>query len=149
MPLVVELVHEGYLISTDRSRVDVRAVHDALSTEAYWATDRPFEVQARAIEHSPLLVGAYLGGEQVGFARMVTDLATFAWLADVFVLAAHRGGGLGTTMVRTIVEHPAVADLRLQVLATADAHGLYERFGYTALDEPRKWMHRTGHGAGR
>ena len=86
---------------------------------------------------------------QVGFARMVTDLATFAWLCDVYVLDEHRGGGLGTAMVRLIVEHPAVGDIRLQLLGTADAHGLYARFGYTPLAEPARWMVRRRADPGR
>lgn len=140
---IIEVRHGDILISTDPTRVDVAEVHRFLSTESYWAQGRPREVQERAIEHSHLVIGAYASsGAQVGFARMVTDLATWAWLSDVYVLPAHRGGGLGTAMVRTIVEHPDVVDVRLQFLATRDAHGLYARFGYTPLDEPARWMHR-------
>lgn len=140
---VVEGRHGDILISTDPARVDVAAVHDFLSNGSYWAAGRPYEVQARAIEHSHLVVGAYTSdGTQVGFARMVTDLATWAWLCDVYVLPGHRGGGLGTALVRTIVEHPDVVGIRFQFLATADAHDLYARFGFTPLEEPRRWMHR-------
>lgn len=140
---VVEFTHRSHLISTDPSRVDVREVHRFLTEESYWAAGRPFDVQARAIEHSHLVVGAYAGdGAQVGFARMVTDLATFAWLADVYVLPTARAGGLGTAMVRTIVEHPDVTAVRWQFLATRDAHGLYGKFGYTPIDDPGFWMHR-------
>ena len=114
-----------------------------MAEESYWAQGRPFDVQRRAIEHSALVVGAYSAdGEQVGFARMVTDLATWAWLCDVFVMPEHRRGGLGTTMVRTIVEHPDVVDVRWQMLATRDAHDLYAKFGYRPLDDPPRWMHR-------
>jgi GNAT superfamily N-acetyltransferase len=144
---IAEVEHGPYVISTDRSRLDVREIHRFLSTESYWAEGRPFDVQARAIEHSNLVVGAYdVQGAQVGFARMVTDLATYGWLCDVYVLADHRGSGLGTAMVRTIVEHPSVADVRWQFLATRDAHGVYARFGYTQLDDPNRWMHRRGPG---
>jgi len=120
----------------------------ALSESSYWARGRPLAVQSAAIANSRLAVGAYHGagadarGVQVGFARMVTDLATFAWLCDVYVLEEHRGGGLGTAMVRLIVEHPTVTGVRLQLLATADAHGLYARFGYAPLAEPSRWMAR-------
>jgi GNAT superfamily N-acetyltransferase len=146
-PDVIERQHGRYLLSTDRSRVDIEAVHRFLSESSYWARGRPIDVQATAVANSLLVVGAHLGAGgdgdvQVGFARMVTDLATFAWLCDVYVLDEHRGGGLGTAMVRLIVEHPAVRDIRLQILATADAHGLYERFGYTPLPEPSRWMNR-------
>ena len=142
---IVELQHHDYLISTDPQRVDVVAVHRFLSEQSYWAQGRPFEVQRRAIEHSALVVGAYAGdGAQVGFARMVTDLATWAWLCDVYVVPEHRGGGLGTAVVRTLVEHPDVAGIRWQFLATRDAHGLYAKVGYRPLDDPTRWMHRGG-----
>jgi GNAT superfamily N-acetyltransferase len=142
---VIEVRHDDVLISTDPRRVDVAAVHRFLSNDSYWAQGRPLELQQQAIEHSHLVVGAYLAdGTQVGFARMVTDLATWAWLCDVYVLPSHRGGGLGTAMARAIVEHPDVADVRLQFLATDDAHQLYAKFGYTALDQPERWMHRRG-----
>jgi GNAT superfamily N-acetyltransferase len=140
---LLELVHGDYTISTDRSRLDHATIHRFLSEESYWAKGRPPELQARAIENSLLVIGAYhRDGAQVGFARMVTDLATWAWLSDVFVLADHRGGGLGSAMVGAIVTHPDVVDLRLQFLATADGHTLYAKFGYTTLDDPSRWMHR-------
>ena len=140
---IVEHQHGDYLISTDPSRLDLASVHRFLSEESYWAQGRPFEVQRRAIEHSALVVGAYTrAGGQVGFARMVTDLATWAWLCDVYVTPEHRGGGLGTAVVRTIVEHPDVAGIRWQFLATRDAHDLYAKFGYRRLDDPARWMHR-------
>jgi GNAT superfamily N-acetyltransferase len=146
---VIQRRHGRYTLSTDPALVDVEAVHRFLSESSYWARGRPFDVQASAIANSPLVVGAYHdlgsdeGGAQVGFARMVTDLATFAWLADVYVLEDHRGGGLGTAMVRMIVEHPAVDGLPLQFLGTADAHGVYARVGYTTVeDDPRRWMVR-------
>jgi GNAT superfamily N-acetyltransferase len=141
--VVVELAHGDYPISTDRTRLDLDAVHRFMAEGSYWAEGRPFEVQRRAVEHSALVVGAYTpAGEQVGFARMVTDLATWAWLCDVYVVPEHRGGGLGTAVVRTIVEHPDVAGVRWQFLATRDAHELYAKFGYRALDDPARWMHR-------
>lgn len=141
----IETHHGDYLISTDPARVDVVAVHRWLSERAYWALGRTFETQRRAIEHSALVVGAYTaGGDQVGFARMVTDLATFAWLADVYVIDEARGTGLGVAIVGTIVEHPDVAMIKRQLLATADAHDLYARFGYEPLSDPDRWMFRLG-----
>ena len=140
---IVEVQHGDYLISTDPARVDIDAVHRLLSEESYWAQDRPLEVQRRAIAHSSLLAGAYTArDEQVAFARMVTDLATWAWLCDVLVAPGHRGCGLGTALVRTIVEHPDVAHVRWQFLATHDAHDLYAKFGYRSLDDPARWMQR-------
>ena len=141
----IETHHGDHLISTDPARVDVVDVHRWLSEQAYWALGRTFETQRRAIEHSALVVGAYTAeGDQVGFARMVTDLATFAWLADVYVIDEARGTGLGAAMVAAIVEHPDVATIKRQLLATADAHDLYARFGYEPLAEPERWMFRLG-----
>lgn len=140
---LVELVHGDYTLSTDRSRLDLVAIHRYLSEQSYWARQRPLDVQARAIENSHLVIGAYhRSGSQVGFARMVTDLATWAWLCDVFVLPEHQGGGLGSAMVGAIVTHPDVVNLTWQFLATADAHALYAKFGYTELDDPTRWMQR-------
>ena len=140
---LVEFRFVDYLVSSDPARIDLVEVHRALSEGSYWARGRPFDVQRRAIEHSALVVGAYAAsGAQVGFARMVTDLATFAWLCDVYVLTKHQGGGLGTAMVGAIVDHPDVAGVRWQFLATRDAHQLYAKFGYRALDDPVRWMHR-------
>ena len=138
----LEQRHGRHLLSTDPARIDVEAVHRFLSESSYWARGRPFEVQATAIANSPLVVGAYDRDTQVGFARMVTDRATFAWLCDVYVLDEHRGGGLGTAMVRLIVEHPDMHGVPMQVLATADAHELYAKFGYARLAEPARWMAR-------
>jgi GNAT superfamily N-acetyltransferase len=112
MPFV-DLLHGEYSISTDPSRLDLLSIHRYLSEESYWATGRDLEVQRRAIEHSALVVGAYRAdGSQVGFGRMVTDLATYAWLADVYVLPAERGRGLGSAMVQAIVEHPDVVGVK-------------------------------------
>jgi len=140
---LIEIRHGDHVISTDPGRVDIDVVHRYLSEDSYWALGRDRAVVSRAITNSNLVVGAYtLGGQQVGFARMVTDLATWGWLCDVFILPEHRGDGLGTAMVAAIVEHPDVADIKWQFLATADAHRLYAKFGFTPLDEPQRWMHR-------
>lgn len=142
-PQLVETQHGDYVLSSDRERLDVALIHDFLTNESYWARGRQLAVQRRAIEGSHLVLGAYEpGGSQVGFARMVTDLSTWAWLCDVFVLPEHRGTGLGTAIVTTIVEHPDVADIGWQFLATQDAHGLYAKLGFTPLAEPARWMHR-------
>lgn len=144
-PTLVEFAHGTYIVSTDRSRLDQAAIHRYLSEDSYWAKGRPADLQQMAIDNSPLVIGAYApDGSQVGFARMVTDLATFAWLCDVFVLPENQGGGLGKAMVGAIVTHPAVAGIRFQLLATADAHTLYSKFAYTSLDDPGRWMHRRG-----
>jgi len=129
----------GYLISTDRQRLDLDAIYTYLSGESYWARGRPRDQIVRGIENS-LPFGVYRDREQVGFARVVTDYATFAWLADVYVLDAHRGHGLGKALVQAVVEHPAVRGLPRLLLATADAHRLYERFGFESLEGDERFM---------
>ncbi len=130
---------DGYLISTDPAKLDREAIWRFLRT-SYWSPGIERDVVERGIENS-LAFGLYgPGGEQAGFARVVTDRARFAWLADVFVLDAHRGRGLGVWLVETIVGHPELQGLKF-VLATADAHGLYERFGFEAAD-PARMMER-------
>jgi GNAT superfamily N-acetyltransferase len=132
---------DGYWVSDDRELVDLELVHGWISREAYWALGRPREVMARAIENS-LVFGLYRAdGGQAGFARMVTDCATFAWLCDVFVAEADRGEGVGSFLVRTAVDHPSVADVR-QVLATMPSRTLYRRHGFTELASPDRWMER-------
>jgi GNAT superfamily N-acetyltransferase len=126
----------GYEISTDRSRLDRRAIH-AFLTEAYWSPGVPFDVVDRSIDRS-LCFGLYApGGEQAGFARVVTDAASFAYLGDVYVLEEHRGRGLGKWLVETALDHPDLAGVRRLVLATADAHSLYARFGFRPADSGR------------
>lgn len=131
----------GYLISTDRERLDRKVIWRFLRT-SYWSPNIARDVVERAIENS-LVFGLFAAdGEQAGFARIVTDRARFAWLADVFVLEPHRGQGLGVWLVETILSHPELGDLRI-VLGTADAHGLYERFGFRAVDAERMMERRV------
>jgi GNAT superfamily N-acetyltransferase len=126
-----------YEISTDPSRLDVDLVHGYLSEEAYWSPGVPREVVERSIENA-LNFGLYRGGAQVGFARVVTDYATFGWLADVFVLEPHRRVGLGRWLVETVLSHPDLRGLRRWILATRDAHELYAPFGFRrAAGDPR------------
>ena len=127
-----------YDISTDPSRLQLAAVH-AYLTRSYWSPGVPRDVVARAIANS-LCFGVYLGDEQVGFARVVTDRSTFAYLADVYVLEGHRGQGLSKRLVATIQSHPELQGLRRWLLATADAHGLYARFGFKPLVAPERLM---------
>ncbi|WP_031507626.1 GNAT family N-acetyltransferase [Streptomyces megasporus] len=134
-------MHVPYEISTDPARLDAARVHHWLSTDAYWALGRSREKQDRAIAGS-LNFGAYDtdSGEQVGYARVVTDRATFAWLCDVYVAPAARGRGLGEALVDAVLDHLEPHGLRRVMLATDDAHGLYERVGFRPMDEPGKWM---------
>ena len=120
---------EGFELDDDRARVDVDAVHRFLSQEAYWARGRPRETVERLVGEASRVVGIYRAGRQVGFARAFTDGVSIAYLADVYVLPEFRGRGLGVELVREIVEGSPFAD-RKWLLHTADAHGLYTRFGF-------------------
>lgn len=137
----MEWRRDGYLISDDPALLDLDAIWDFLRT-SYWAAGVPRAAIERSIENS-LPFGLYdPQGEQAGFARVVTDRARFAWLGDVFVLERHRGMGLGVWLVQSVLDHPHLAGVRL-VLGTSDAHGLYERFGFRAVD-PARMMERRG-----
>ena len=138
----IEHQRDGYTISTDKTRLDTGLIHNFLSEDSYWAQDRPYDVVERSIDHS-LCFGVYAGTEQVGFARVVTDYVTFAWLCDVFIVESHRGRGLGKRLVETVVAHPDLDGIRLFSLATRDAHELYRRYaGFEPLEVPEKWMVR-------
>jgi GNAT superfamily N-acetyltransferase len=130
-----------YLISTDRARLDFDVIHGYISGESYWAKGRSIETIRRSVEHS-LPFGIYKDDRQVGFARVVTDYATFAWIADVFVLEEFRGHGLSKWLMEVILAHPRLQGFRRWVLATKDAHGLYRQFGFTELLRPERWMER-------
>ncbi|CAG1011903.1 amino-acid N-acetyltransferase [Burkholderiales bacterium] len=129
---------DPYEITTDPSRFDIAAIHDFLA-HSYWSPGLPREVLERAIAHS-LCFGLFCEGRQVGFARMITDRATFAYLADVYVLEAHRGKGLARRLVQTILAHPDLQGLRRMMLATRDAHGLYAKFDFQPLAGPQRFM---------
>lgn len=129
---------DTYLISTDREKLDRSLIHRFLET-SYWARGIPRELVDRGIENS-LCFGLYDGDRQVGFARVITDLSTFAYLADVFVLESARGRKLGVWLIETIMAHPQLQGLRRWMLATADAHGLYRKFGFTGLSRPERIM---------
>jgi GNAT superfamily N-acetyltransferase len=138
----MEWRRNGYLISTDPGRLDREAIWGFLRT-AYWSPNVPRAVVERSIENS-LAFGLYApDSDQAGFARAITDRATFAWIADLFVFEQHRGKGLGVWLVETVLSHPHVQPVRKVTLATADAHGLYERFGFAPAD-PERLMQRSG-----
>ncbi|MEV6115615.1 GNAT family N-acetyltransferase [Streptomyces sp. NPDC052109] len=132
---------DGYEFSADTARVDVDRVHAWLSTDAYWAMGRPREKHERAMASS-INFGVYetASGEQVAYARVVTDQALFAWLADVYVDPSVRGKGVGTAFVGRIRDHLEPYGLRRFLLATHDAHGVYEKLGFRPLDRPDQWM---------
>ena len=129
---------QTYEISSDITRLNVDAIH-AFLTKTYWSPGIPFTTVERAVRNS-VCVGAYAGEEQVGFARMVTDSATFAYLADVYVLEEHRGNGLSRRMMEAIMQLPELQGLRRLMLVTRDAHGLYEKFGFKPLAAPARFM---------
>ncbi len=130
--------HDDVRITDDRAQVDLDVVHRFLA-EAYWSPGVPRDVVERAVEHS-LCLSAFRGDAQIGFARVVTDRATFAYLGDVFVLPDHRGRGLGRQLARIAVEHPDTAGVRRFLLATADAHGVYEPLGFGPIPDPQRMM---------
>lgn len=139
--MLVETPRGAYEISTDPERLDVAAIHAALD-RTYWAAGRPLDTVLRSIAGS-LNFGLYApDGAQVGFTRVITDRATFAWVCDVYVLEEHRGLALGKALMEAVTTHPDLQGLRRMMLATADAHGLYAQFGFEPLDEPSLFMGR-------
>jgi GNAT superfamily N-acetyltransferase len=136
---VIESRRDEFLISTDRSRLDLDVIFGFL-TNCYWSRGIPRELVTRSIEHS-LCFGVYDGsGAQVGFARVVSDFATVAYLGDVFILESHRGGGLSKWLMECITQHPALQGLRRWILLTRDAHELYKKFGFTPVKAPERYM---------
>lgn len=127
-----------YEISTDASRLDLNVIHGFLTT-SYWAKNISRDLVERSIRHS-LCFGIFHNGAQIGFARVISDFATFAYLADVFVLPEHRGKGVSKQLMETILEHRDLQGLRRFLLATLDAHGLYAQFGFEPLDHPERYM---------
>jgi len=127
-------------VSTDPAALDLAVVHGFL-TECYWARGIPRETVARSLDHS-LPFGLYRVDRQIGFARVITDYATFAYVGDVFVLDAYRGQGLARWLMECVASHPDLQGLRRWLLATRDAHGLYKHAGYTPLARPEMWMER-------
>jgi GNAT superfamily N-acetyltransferase len=138
--MLQEWQRDPYTVSTDKWRIDLEVVHGFLST-SYWAADIPLEVVRRSIKHS-LVFGVYREQQQIGFARVITDYATFAYVADVFVLEPFRGQGLGLWLMECIIAHPRLQGLRRWTLFTRDAHGLYEKVGFTRAETSERLMER-------
>ncbi len=129
----------GYEISTEETRIDVDVVFHFLSEESYWCPGIARVTVAKSIANS-LCFGAYQGDTQVGFARIVTDRATFALVADVFILEPHRGKGLSKWLMQEVIDHPDLQGLRRLLLLTSDAHSLYAQFGFTEIDNAWRFM---------
>ena len=134
-----EIQEETLLISDDPARLNRELIHRFLSERSYWAKGVPPEIVDRSLDHS-LCIGIYQAGQQVGLARVVTDFATFAWLADVFVVEDKRRQGLGKKLVAAVLGHPRLQGLRRFMLGTKDAAGLYARFGFKPLAQPERFM---------
>ncbi len=137
---IFELHKDDYTISTDPARLDVEVIYGYLS-RSYWANNRTKETVAKSLPSS-LNFGLYQGKTQVGLARVVTDLATFAYLCDVFVLEEHQGKGLGKWAIETVTNYPDLVGIRMLLLATGDAHGLYEQYGFESIPNPERWMRK-------
>jgi GNAT superfamily N-acetyltransferase len=135
----MQRITDDYTIDTDKSRLDLPFIHHFLSTQAYWCLNIPMDTVKRSVENS-LCFGVYLGGQQVGFARIISDYATIAYLGDVFIIPGHRGKGLSKQLVAGIMSHPDLQGLRRWILLTGDAHGLYHQFGWKPVSRPDLYM---------
>jgi len=139
--MVIENTVNGILYSTDKDKLQVAYIHNYLSRDSYWSPNIPLHIVEQSIEGS-ICIGLYDGGQQIGFARIITDEATFAYLADVFVDEAYRGRGYSKELMRFIMELPFTRIIRGFMLGTKDAHGLYEQFDFKPLPEPGRYMIR-------
>ncbi|MBK9155906.1 MAG: GNAT family N-acetyltransferase [Chloracidobacterium sp.] len=137
----MELLHGEFTISTDNTRLDADLIQNFLNQESYWARTRTPEQTLTAIENS-ICFGVFHGERQIGFARVVSDRATFAYLGDVFILEEYRGRSLGKWLMEAVVSHPELQSLRRWVLATRDAHTFYEKYGFQDPVHPERWMER-------
>lgn len=131
----------AYTISTDKSQIDITAVHSYLSNKSYWAKGIKLSQVAKAIEHS-LCFGVYYNKQQIGLARVVTDFVRMAYLADVFIMEVHQGKGLGKRLMTTIMEHPDLQGVSRWILLTRDAHGLYKQYGFVEPPNPEWYMEK-------
>jgi GNAT superfamily N-acetyltransferase len=137
----VDVTRGEYVISTDPARIQLAVVHRYLSEESYWAKGIPLATVQTSVQNA-LNFGVYHGADLVGFARVVTDYATFAYVGDVFVLPAHRGRGLSKWLMETVAADPRLSGFRRWLLATRDAHGLYAQSGYAPLAATERWMEK-------
>jgi len=135
----MDFIKDGFTISTENEKMDIDLIHSFL-TRSYWAEGISKEIISRSVEGA-LCFGVFENDKQVGFARMITDRATFAYLADVFIIEEYRGRGLSKWLMEVIMSHPDLQGLRRMMLATRDAHELYKKFGFTPLNNVDRWMH--------
>ncbi len=130
-----------FLISTDKAKLDLHVIHDFLANQAYWSKNIPFETVKKAAENS-LNFGIYYKGKQIGYARVISDFTTIAYLGDVFVLKEYRGQGLSKWLMEKVTSHPDLQGLRRWILLTGDAHELYKKYGWIPVASPGKWMEK-------
>jgi GNAT superfamily N-acetyltransferase len=130
---------DGYCISTEQARLDIKEIHHFLSTQAYWSLNIPFSKVEEAVARS-LNFGLYYNKRQIGYARVISDFASIAYLGDVYVLPEYRGRGLSKWLMKTVMEYPELQGMRRWILSTADAHGLYKQFGWVPVAYPERWM---------
>lgn len=137
-----EWQRENFVISTDKARLQPEEIQKFLSEESYWAKGRTLEQTLRTIENS-ICFGVYFEERQIGFARVVSDQTTFAYIGDVYILDEFRGRGLSKWLMEIIISYPDLQGLRRWLLATRDAHGLYAQYEFTPLKAPERWMERA------
>jgi GNAT superfamily N-acetyltransferase len=137
----MQVTNGEFTISTDKARLDIPLIHQFLSTQSYWAVGIPYETVQKSVENA-LCFGVYAGKTQVGFARVITDFATTAYIGDVFILPDYRKNGLSKWLVETMTSHPDLQGFRRWILATADAHTLYEKYGFVVVQHPERWMEK-------
>ncbi|HLO54119.1 MAG TPA: GNAT family N-acetyltransferase [Saprospiraceae bacterium] len=136
---VINEYKDAFCISTEKTKLDVDAIHEFLSTKAYWCLNIPKEKVLTSIQHS-LCFGVYEDKKQIGFARIITDYSTIAYLGDVYILDEYRGKGLSKWLISTIMDYPSLQGLRRWILLTGDAHELYRKYEWTDIADPSKWM---------
>ncbi len=137
--MIEDVEKDGFLITTDKAKIDVAAVHHFLSTMSYWSQNIPFDVVNKSIENS-ICFGVFDGSKQIGFARIITDSATFAYLCDVYILPEYRGNGLSKWLMEVIMNTEELKGLRRWLLATVSAHELYKKYGWYNVKNPERWM---------
>lgn len=136
---IITRTNGAFSISTDKSKLDIPVIHQYLSRESYWSQNIPVERIQKSIENA-LCFGIYHNDQQIGYAKVISDFSTMAYLGDVFVLESYRGKGLSKWLMETIMSHPELQDLRRWILLTADAHELYQKYGWKPIASPDKWM---------
>jgi GNAT superfamily N-acetyltransferase len=137
--IVINEYKDEFCISTEKTKLDIDAIHEFLSTKAYWCLNIPKEKVLTSIQNS-ICFGVYEDKKQIGFARIITDYSTIAYLGDVYILEEYRGKGLSKWLISTIMDFPSLQGLRRWILLTGDAHELYRKYGWTDIADPSKWM---------